>query len=165
VRQQTPEYKARNRARKQTPEYKAKAKARAQTPEYKAWNWARRQTTEYKAKARVYNRAWNQQRLHSPKGRAYLNILDHRRRTRKTSAGGSFTPAEWQALCARYNLRCLACGKRRKLTADHVISVKNGGSSNIDNIQPLCGPCNSSKNSHNTNYRKHPHPACSVTAS
>ena len=77
----------------------------------------------------------------------------NRRRTAKTKAGGSFTAAEWLALCIRYHNRCLCCGKRRKLTADHVIPVSKGGTSNISNIQPLCGPCNSSKRDKTIDYR------------
>lgn len=78
---------------------------------------------------------------------------DHRRRTHKTQAGGSFTAAEWKALVAHQNGRCLACGKKANLTADHVIPVAKGGTSNIDNIQGLCGPCNFSKGNKIIDYR------------
>jgi 5-methylcytosine-specific restriction endonuclease McrA len=74
--------------------------------------------------------------------------------TSKTGAGGSFAAAEWKALCKQCHNRCLCCGKRRKLTADHVIPVSKGGSSNIENIQPLCQPCNSSKGNKTIDYRR-----------
>jgi len=77
----------------------------------------------------------------------------HVRKTRKTAAGGSYTVEEWDALCKKHNGRCLRCGKKKKLTADHVIPVKLGGTSNIDNIQPLCGPCNSAKGAKVIDYR------------
>ena len=83
-----------------------------------------------------------------------------RRRTRKTQAGGSYTVAEWQALKAKYNDTCLCCGRREpiiKLTADHVIPVIKGGSSEIGNIQPLCLPCNKSKYNKIIDYRKGKH--------
>ena len=76
-----------------------------------------------------------------------------RRRTLKTSAGGSFSGEEFSALCKHYGGKCLCCGKRRKLTADHVIPVSKGGTSNIDNIQPLCLSCNSKKGTKSTDYR------------
>ncbi len=79
-----------------------------------------------------------------------------KRRTAKTKAGGSFTVAEWTALCKKHNNRCLCCGKKRRLTADHVIPVSKGGTSNISNIQPLCGPCNSSKRDKTIDYRRKP---------
>src|ERR1035437_3249086 len=75
------------------------------------------------------------------------------RRTRQSGAGGSFTADEWKSLCKKYKNLCLCCGKHKKLTADHVIPVSKGGSSNIENIQPLCGPCNSRKHNGTTDFR------------
>jgi 5-methylcytosine-specific restriction endonuclease McrA len=82
------------------------------------------------------------------------NAIIHRRRTRKTEAGGSYTAYEWKELVKQQNGRCLACGKKAKLTADHVIPVVAGGTSDISNIQGLCGPCNSSKGAKTIDYRK-----------
>lgn len=77
-----------------------------------------------------------------------------RYRARKTKNGGKFTQAEWRALCERYGNKCLCCGKDDvKLTCDHVIPVSHGGSSNIDNIQCLCHPCNCSKGDRHIDYR------------
>ena len=53
ARRQTPEYKAKDRARNQTPERKAKLKAGRQTPESKAKDKAWQQTPEAKAKNRA----------------------------------------------------------------------------------------------------------------
>ena len=86
----------------------------------------------------------------------------HRRETKRRSNGGSFTAQEWNALCKKYGNKCLCCKRRRKLTADHVIPVSKGGTSNIENIQPLCGPCNSSKGTKTTDYRNQQHPASPV---
>ena len=84
-------------------------------------------------------------------------VKRQKRRTAKTNAGGSFSAAEWKALCKKCKHLCLCCGKRKKLTADHVVPVSKGGTSNIDNIQPLCGPCNSSKRDKTTDYREGNH--------
>lgn len=81
----------------------------------------------------------------NPRRRAAIEAT---RRTRKTLAGGSYTIQEWLDLCAKYEYRCLCCGKQEpeiRLAADHIMPVAMGGSSNIDNIQPLCKSCNSSK--------------------
>lgn len=40
---------------------------------------------------------------------------------------------------------CRHCGSRRQLTVDHIIPVARGGGNAFDNLQTLCGPCNSSK--------------------
>lgn len=76
-----------------------------------------------------------------------------KRRTEKTRAGGAYTSAQWIALCNNHHNRCVCCGKKRKLTSDHVVPVSKGGSSNISNIQPLCLPCNSRKGTRTTDYR------------
>jgi len=80
----------------------------------------------------------------------------HRRRARAVAASGRFTAGEWRALKAKYGFRCLCCGKVEpevKVTADHVIPLASGGGNGIDNIQPLCGPCNSRKGLATTDYR------------
>lgn len=69
----------------------------------------------------------------------------HRRRTRETNGGESFTAEEWKAMKRRFNYRCAKCKKRTKLTIDHIIPVSANGKNSIDNIQPLCMPCNSRK--------------------
>ena len=77
-----------------------------------------------------------------------------RRRARKNRASGSHTAGEWKALVKHQDGRCLACGKKKKLTADHVVPLSVGGSDDISNIQGLCKPCNSSKGAKATDYRK-----------
>ncbi len=89
------------------------------------------------------------QKNHPDKAKAIL----HRYRAQKAGNGGSFTGKEWQELCLKYDCRCLRCGEKKKLTADHVIPVAKGGTSNIENIQPLCGSCNSSKGIKEIDYR------------
>jgi len=78
----------------------------------------------------------------------------HKRETAKTKAGGSYTVAEWKSLCKAAGYKCLDCGKREKLTADHVMPISKGGTSNIDNIQPLCLPCNIKKGTKTTDFRR-----------
>jgi 5-methylcytosine-specific restriction endonuclease McrA len=97
---------------------------------------------------RIQTKAWRKAHLE------FYRVAASVRRTRKTEAGGSFTVVEWRSLCKKYGNRCLSCGKRWNLTADHVIPVSKGGTSDIGNIQPLCGPCNSIKSDKSTDYRK-----------
>jgi len=68
--------------------------------------------------------------------------------------GGAHTEAEWRALCAAFGHRCAACGRKRRLTKDHVTPVISGGMDNISNLQPLCRPCNSRKGTRAIDYRR-----------
>ena len=77
-------------------------------------------------------------------------MLHRQRRIRKMKAEGSHTLGEWELLKKQYGYICPACGKKEpeiKLTEDHIIPLSKGGSDYIENIQPLCGSCNSSKRS------------------
>lgn len=95
-----------------------------------------------------YNRKWVQ---NNPEKNA---AKKNRYRTRKTAAGGSYTADEFKALCNHYGNKCLRCGRENvKLTPDHVLPVIKGGSSNINNIQPLCSSCNSAKGGRHIDYR------------
>lgn len=41
--------------------------------------------------------------------------------------------------------RCVACGTSDDLQVDHILPVSRGGTNDVDNLQMLCQPCNSSK--------------------
>ena len=75
-------------------------------------------------------------------------FLNERRRAMKRNAEGSHTFGEWELLKRQYGYKCPLCGKQEpeiKLTQDHIIPLSKGGSDYIENIQPLCGSCNSRK--------------------
>jgi 5-methylcytosine-specific restriction endonuclease McrA len=77
-----------------------------------------------------------------------------KRRALKVAASGAYTEAEWRALCEHYGNSCLSCGTRsRALTADHVIPLSKGGGNTIENVQLLCGRCNSRKGTNDADYR------------
>lgn len=66
---------------------------------------------------------------------------------------GTHTRAEWSALCDEFSGRCVRCGAvGHHLDRDHIIPVYQGGSDGIDNIQPLCARCNSSKGPEKFNW-------------
>jgi 5-methylcytosine-specific restriction endonuclease McrA len=115
------------------------------------------------ALAYYYNnreRALEKARINGPRWKAAnpekMRAMWTRRRARKAGNGGSHTAQEWLDLKARYDNRCLCCGKREPeiaLTVDHVIPIARGGSDDIDNIQPLCRLCNLRKHTKTTDYR------------
>ena len=64
------------------------------------------------------------------------------------------TPEEWSAMLAFCGEQCLRCGAVNcKFVKDHITPIYQGGSDGIENIQPLCSKCNSSKGPESTDYR------------
>jgi len=41
--------------------------------------------------------------------------------------------------------KCVACGSVNDLQVDHILPVSRGGRNDVENLQMLCQPCNSSK--------------------
>lgn len=125
-------------------------KQRERTPRYDhLLKKARQKHTDRYNTDLEYRKAYN----------AKVNAQVHKRRS-KMNGGGSHTAMEWEALCEKYDHRCLCCGERKPLTKDHIIPVMPNdptipsGSDDISNIQPLCIDCNLRKgNRHCTDYR------------
>jgi 5-methylcytosine-specific restriction endonuclease McrA len=78
-----------------------------------------------------------------------------RRKARIRGNGGSHTLEQWLRVKALYNNTCPSCLRAEptiKLTEDHVVPLFYGGTDNIDNIQPLCAHCNTSKYTKTVRY-------------
>ena len=85
----------------------------------------------------------------NPEKRRNISVISrHKRKALIKENGGNFTIGEWELLKKQYGNICPMCGKKEpeiKLTVDHVIPINKGGINFIENIQPLCGNCNSIK--------------------
>jgi hypothetical protein len=55
------------------------------------------------------------------------------------------SPALRERVYARDGYACLHCGTPERLSLDHIRPFSLGGRDTYDNLQTLCGPCNSSK--------------------
>jgi Restriction endonuclease len=116
----------------------------------KADEWMLAYRAENKDKVSEWNRRYRA--AHPEKVQEYT----HNRYARKKSNGGNVTAEQWEMLKQEYNYTCLQCGQQEpeiKLTMDHVLPLKLGGKHEIENIQPLCGNCNSSKQDKHIDYR------------
>jgi len=93
---------------------------------------------------------------HQARMRAYYEThrsayreTDRRRRAMELGAEDSHDWEEFVELCTILDFRCQGCGRQfasaSELTEDHVIPLSRGGNDDIENIQPLCKSCNSSK--------------------
>jgi 5-methylcytosine-specific restriction endonuclease McrA len=103
---------------------------------------------------REYHKRWRAENIEH--AREYDRIFSHRRRAQLVGSGGSHTSEEWTAIKKAQNYMCLMCGRSEpeiKLTRDHVLPVSRGGTDFADNIQGLCGSCNSRKNAKHIDFR------------
>lgn len=86
-------------------------------------------------------RAWRQ------KNKDKRLAAQNRRRARKKGGGGSYLPSDIREIFFAQKGRCALCGV--KLSAnqqiDHIVPLAKGGTSNRNNLQILCRPCNASK--------------------
>lgn len=79
---------------------------------------------------------------------------ERNRRANKRKSLGTIHHDLWMKALEFYGNVCLCCGTTDNLTLDHVIPLKWGGKNVIENAQPLCLSCNSSKRDrHSTDYR------------
>ena len=102
---------------------------------------------EERKKRNEYHAQWKKENSEA------CRAAQNKRRTLATKAGGLFTAEEWFTLCFAVGFKCLCCGEKKPLEADHVIPVSKGGTSWLWNIQPLCKPCNVKKHGKTIDYR------------
>lgn len=108
---------------------------------------------KYRAAHPEKTREWKRRDIE--KNRDRVNFRNRQREHLERNAVGKVSYTEWVDLKKRYNNECVCCGKPESeviLTQDHIIPLSAGGTNTIDNLQPLCGSCNSSKGIKSTNY-------------
>ncbi len=93
----------------------------------------------WRARNRIYDRA---RRARDP---AHAVFLQQKRRARKKGSDATLTEDQWLAILKSYKYKCAYCGKREKLTQDHVIPLSRGGRHSSDNVVPACRSCNGKK--------------------
>jgi 5-methylcytosine-specific restriction endonuclease McrA len=89
--------------------------------------------------------------------RALRRDAESRRNARIASSAEHYTQEQWNQLLSETGNKCLNCklsGEYVPLGADHILPVCMGGSDSIENIQPLCAPCNRAKHARHIDYRK-----------
>jgi 5-methylcytosine-specific restriction endonuclease McrA len=131
----------------------------AQSEKYKPYRQSYRQRDYVKARANAHFRLTRKtddfrlRRREKRRGSISERLIKQRRRAVVEANGGSCTLVQWRDLLVLASGKCLACGNEKPLTCDHIIPVALGGSGNLDNLQPLCLSCNSSKQTKIVDYR------------
>ena len=88
---------------------------------------------------------------HTEYGRQKTNERTRRRRMKKKKLRENFTTQEWRDKLTSTKGMCKACNKyvgEEHLTLDHILPISIAPTDfiyTINDIQPLCGPCNSGK--------------------
>lgn len=74
----------------------------------------------------------------------------NRRMARKQALPDTLTAQEWQATLHDWGYRCAVCGAAENITADHWIPLSSPDcpGTTKNNMIPLCGSCNYSKQKH-----------------
>jgi Zn ribbon nucleic-acid-binding protein len=103
-------------------------------------------------KEHVHQKSQAWRRANRGKYRVSALMYQHKRRAKMQ--GQTFRWRDWLAMCDWFGNVCLCCGSNAALTVDHVIPVEHDGPNLIENLQPLCLHCNTSKGAyHSTDYR------------
>jgi len=115
---------------------------------YRAKPDTRKKELEYLRQWRELNlehaRAWQRwYYTETPTGQAARRKGNRTRKARQR--GATIHPIPTEALEQIRARPCLACGKAGPSTIEHLIPIARGGPHALENLDALCGPCNSSK--------------------
>lgn len=98
--------------------------------------------------------------IDDPDGDARERSLARNERMKLAKSVATHTDLEWSDLVEKCGRRCVRCGADGSLAKDHIVPVFMGGSDGIENVQPLCTSCNSSKRDETIDHRpEHARPA------
>lgn len=83
----------------------------------------------------------------------FIHKIKHSKRRAQmeaTNVKDVITQKQWETIIYEQNKRCAMCkclfNENRVPTMDHIVPLSRGGLNSSDNIQALCGSCNSKKN-------------------
>lgn len=97
--------------------------------------------TEYNKRTRSrraeYTRQWRKLNPASTRSSKY------KRRVRELQ--GVLSERDWSRTLNRFDHRCAYCGRKGRMTVDHVVPLSRGGRNAVGNVLPACRQCNSSK--------------------
>lgn len=117
----------------------------------KVYEKNKKYTERNREKANEAQRNWR--RNNASQARLIGVVSKSRSRAVMFNCEDHFTLSEWIFLCGMCQNRCLRCNAEGSLSPDHILPFTCGGKNTIDNIQPLCKTCNTTKNNMHIDYR------------
>lgn len=105
-----------------------------------------RESTAYRREQKRIWRATNRDKVQQ-----YSRNKHAKRRVAMDGTIDPITAKQWRDLVMKFRSRCYYCGRRGKMTVEHMTPLSRGGNHSIDNIVPACLPCNVKKHA-NDNY-------------
>lgn len=84
-----------------------------------------------------------------------VNFMNRRDYLKRKRVEGTHTLKQWEKLKKECGYMCLRCKRKEpeiKLIQEHIVPIDKKGTDFFNNIQPLCGRCNSIKHTQLTNY-------------
>lgn len=82
--------------------------------------------------------------------RKRIRANNKRKRNKRNRNLGRIYFSDWHNVLEKHDFSCCMCKAkgRKNITLDHIVSLKNGGTNTMDNIQPLCASCHEKKDGH-----------------
>jgi 5-methylcytosine-specific restriction endonuclease McrA len=105
--------------------------------------------------SRLLNAMQDRDNAKLPREKSRVNARIRSIRMEAAREKGTHTLKQWNGLIRAFGGRCVMCGifgTSVVLQKDHIVPVYQGGSDGIENLQPLCLPCNTSKGPDATNW-------------
>lgn len=109
---------------------------------------SRRNTLDWRKRNPEEARIRDERFRKSEHGKEIFRIKEHKYRSRKKNLPATLTIEEWKHIIKKQGNKCNICNisfEKVKPTQDHIIPVAKGGPYTKENIQALCGSCNSRK--------------------
>lgn len=95
----------------------------------------------YRERRRLANKKYRS----GEKGKALAYRQYAKRKLAILSTDDLLTADDWAEILREHDHRCRYCGRKIKLTVDHVIPLSKGGDHSKKNVVPACQSCNSKK--------------------
>lgn len=97
--------------------------------------------------------AWNAKKEEWRRAHPEKKAEQNRRDKQWRAQAGWITRQKRERVLKHYGAICVACCSTEDLTVDHILPVSAGGTSDLSNLQVLCGMCNAKKGTNIIDYR------------